>query len=111
MGLLKVGRGLMQASAEFLDCNNLAPGSFVDVETKSRRYHIECLGGNSVRISGHPQYCPLPVFAHLEGSINGDGLLDTGLIERGMRLLFVVEDRVPVTTSKILHVHCESRRD
>ena len=109
IGLLREGRGLMQASAEFLNCSNLAPGSLVDVETKSRHYHIECLGGNSVRISGHPQYCPLPVVAHVEGSINREGLLDTGLIERGMRMLFVIEDRMPVTTSKVLHVHCEAK--
>jgi hypothetical protein len=99
----------MRASAETLDYNRLEPGAVVDVETKSRHYRIECLGGNSVRISGHPQYCPSPVNAHLEGSLNQDGMLDAGLIECGHRLLFVVEDRIPITTSKVLHVQCESK--
>ena len=70
----------MQASSESLDYNHLEPGAVVDVETKSRHYRIECLGGNSVRIS-----------------------------ECGHRLLFVV-DRFPVTTSKVLHVHCEPKK-
>ena len=106
-----VAGGPMQtASAELVDFNRLEPGSVVDVETKSRHYRIECLGGTSVRISGHPRLCPHPVAAQLEGSINGKGLLDAGLIECGARLLFVVEDRMPITTSKVLHVHCESKR-
>ena len=99
----------MHASGEILDYNRLEPGAVVDVETKSRHYRIECLGGSSVKISGHPQYCPQPVNAQLEGSLNHDGILDEGLIECGNRLLFVVEDRLPVTTSKILHVSCESK--
>lgn len=60
-------------SAELLDCTNLQPGSLIDIETKSRRYHIECLGGNAVQISGHPEYCPNTVTAHLEGSFDKKG--------------------------------------
>ena len=46
--------------------------------------------------------------ARLEGSLHRDGKLDAGLIECGARMLFVVEDRLPVTTSKVLHVRRES---
>ena len=99
----------MQTSTELLDCNQLEPGSVLDVETRSRHYRIECLGGSAVRISGHPQFCPSPVSADLRGSVNREGGLDEGLIECGRRMLFVVEDRLPVTTSKVLHVHCETR--
>ena len=84
------------------------PGSVLDVETKSRHYQIECLGGDAIRISGHPKYCPTPVEARLEGSLDGEGRLDRGVIEPGLRLLFVVEDRLPVTTSPVLHVRCDS---
>ncbi len=98
----------MQQSAELLDYYRLEPGSVLDVETRSRHYRIECLGGDSVRISGHPQFCPEPVPARLEGSLNREGELDSGFIECGARLLFVIEDRLPVTTSKVLHVHRES---
>ena len=98
----------MQLSSEILDCASLRAGSVLDVETKSRHYQIECLGGDAIRISGHPKYCPTPVDARLEGSIDGEGHLDRGVIEPGMRLLFVVEDHLPVTTSKVLHVRCDS---
>jgi hypothetical protein len=94
-------------SAEFVDCNNLAPGSRIDVETKSRHYRIECLGGNAVRISGHPEYCPDPVPAQLHGSVSKEGNLELGLIGRGMRLIFLLNERRPVTTSRVLHVHVD----
>jgi len=99
----------MHTSTELLDCNQLEPGSVVDVETRSRHYRIECLGGSAVRISGHPQFCPSPVSADLRGSLNHEGGIDAGLIECGCRMLFVVEDRLPITTSKVLHVHQESK--
>ena len=94
----------MMATAELLDYQSLAPGSRIDVETRSRHYYIECLGGSSVRISGHPEYCPEPVAARLEGSIDQEGSLEAGYIGRGMRLMFLVNDQRSVTTSRILKV-------
>jgi hypothetical protein len=94
-------------SVELLDCARLKPGSIVDVETRSRHYRIECLGGQAVRVSGHPKYCPAPVDAELEGSLTGDGALESGVIERGQRLLFVLNERLPITTSRVLHVHLD----
>jgi hypothetical protein len=94
-------------SAELIDCKNLVRGSLIDVETKSRHYHIECLGGNSIRISGHPDYCPDPVPAQVHGSVNQEGALELGLIGRGMRLMVFLNDRRPVTTSRVLHVHVD----
>ena len=94
-------------SAEVLDCKSLARGSLIDVETKSRHYQIECLGGNSIRISGHPEYCPEPVPAQLQGSVDKEGTLEFGLIGRGMRLVFLLDDRRPVTTSRVLSVHLD----
>jgi hypothetical protein len=91
-------------SAELIDCKNLVSGSLIDVETKSRHYHIECLGGNAIRISGHPDYCPDPVPAQVHGSVNQEGALELGLIGRGMRLMVFLNDRRPVTTSRVLHV-------
>lgn len=81
-----------------VDLKNLRPGSLVDVETKSRHYLIECLGGDTIRISGHPEYCPEPVRAHLEG-----------VIERGRRLKFLLNDDRPVTTTRILSLHVDLR--
>ncbi len=94
-------------SAEMVDCKNLAQGSLIDVETKSRHYRIECLGGSAIRISGHPEYCPDPVPAQLHGSVSKEGTLEPGLIGKGMRLIFLLNQRQPVTTSRVLHVHVD----
>ena len=96
-------------SAEVLDCKNLEPGSLIDVETTSRHYRIECLGGSTVRISGHPQFCPTPVVAQLQGSVTNEGTLDEGMIERGMRLAVLIGEHIPVTTSKVLSVQLEDQ--
>ena len=91
-------------STEAVDCTNLASGSVIDVETKSRHYRIECLGGNVISISGHPEYCPVPVRARLHGSIDKEGALEYGIIGRGMRLRFLLDERQPVTTSRIVRL-------
>jgi len=94
-------------SVELLDCSNLAPGSLIDVETKSRHYYIECLGGTAIRISGHPDYCPAPVPARLHGSVDREGSMAFGMIGRGSRLMFFLNGEHPVTTSRVMHVHVE----
>lgn len=94
-------------SVESIDCLHLARGATVDVETMSRHYQIECLGGNAIRISGHPEYCPSPVSGHLEGSLDKRGVLEFGRIECGMRLRFLLADDCPVTTSRIVSLHVD----
>jgi hypothetical protein len=80
------------------------------VETKNRHYLIECLGGSAIRISGHPQYCPAPVAGHLQGSSDKSGVLEPGLIGRGRYLRFLLDNHVPVTTSRVVSLHL-ARRD
>jgi hypothetical protein len=92
-------------SAEFVDLTNLASGVRIDVETRNRHYLIECLGGSAIRISGHPQYCPDPVSGHLQGSSDKSGILEPGLIGRGMYLRFLLDNHVPVTTSRVVSLH------
>ncbi len=94
-------------STQLLDCKNLIPGSLIDVETKSRHYRIEYLGGNSIRVSGHPEFCPDPVMATLQGSLDRDGTLETDFIACGMRMIILLGDAQPITTSRILHVRVE----
>ena len=94
----------MDSSVEMIDCQNLVPGTLLEVETKSRRYQIESIEGNKVRISGHPDYCPEPVTAWLGGSIGPDGSLEFGLIENGRRMMVVFGDGHPVTTSRVQRV-------
>src|ERR1035438_5696640 len=95
--------------AELLDCRSLEPGSVIDVETPSRHYRIECLGGNAIRISGHPQFCPTPVVAQLAGSVTSEGTLDKGMIECGKGLAFLIAEHCPITTSKVLNVQLEDQ--
>ena len=97
-------------STELVDCKTLVRGSMIDVETKSRHYRIECLGGNSIRVSGHPEYCPEPVPARLQGSVDQQGVLELGLIGRGMRLMFLLNECRPITTSKVLRVRVDQPR-
>src|ERR1700674_4557476 len=98
---------MTMASAELLVCKSLAPGSLIDVETKSRHYRIECLGGNAIRISGPPEDCPHPVPAQLHRSIDKGGIFELGLIGRGMRLMFLLNEHRPVTTSRVLRVRVD----
>ncbi len=92
---------------EMVNCKNLMPGSMIDVETNSRHYRIECLGGNSILVSGHPDYCPNPVIASLQGSVDQDGMFEVGSIACGMRMIFLLDDTHPITTSRVLHVCVE----
>jgi len=94
-------------SPEIVDCNNLERGSLIDVETKSRHYQIECLGGNAIRISGHPKYCPVPIPAEFQGSFDKDGSLELGVIGPGRRLMFWLDEHHHVTTSRVLNVHVD----
>ena len=91
-------------SGTFVDLKNLLPGSLLDVETRSRHYLIECLGGNAIRISGHPDFCPNPVHAQLQGAITNEGAVEFGLIEPGMKFVFVLNGYIPVTTSRVVRV-------
>jgi hypothetical protein len=91
------GSSYCMTSVESVDCKSLAPGSLVNVETRSRHYQIECLGGIAIRISGHPQFCPSPVPGQLEGSFDQEGPLERGRIECGMRLRFLLDDDFHVT--------------
>jgi hypothetical protein len=95
-------------STEILDYRSLAPGSVIDIETKSRHYQIECLGGDSIRICGHPEYCPEPVRARLQGSIDPYGVLEFGRVGRGKRMRFMVDEFHPITTSTVLNIQLDA---
>lgn len=95
-------------SAEFVDCSALAPGTLVEVETRNRHYEIEYLGDGAIRISGHPEYCPTPTSGRLRGSAERGGILtEPGLIGRGKYLQFLLDDRRPVTTSRVMRVRVQ----
>jgi hypothetical protein len=91
-------------STEFVNYASLPPGSCVDVETRNRHYVIECLGGDDMRISGHPEYCPTPVPAKLHGAATKYGVTEPGMIGRGQCLQFVLEGDRPILTTRVLSV-------
>jgi hypothetical protein len=97
----------MTFSTASLDVNELLPGFLLRVETTSRDYRIECLGGGAILISGHPQHCPDPVPARLQGSVDREGILELGLIQTGMRLVVFLNGDSPITTSKVLRVRLD----
>jgi hypothetical protein len=94
---------------ERVNLTSLDEGSVIDLETKSRHYRIEFLGSDQARISGHPQLCPTPVLAQLQGSIGNSGI-ESGSIKRGMHLVFLrLDDHVSVTTSEITGISVEDQ--
>ena len=99
----------MQASTESIDgvyLNSLDPGEILDIETKSRHYKIEYVGGDEVLISGHPSLCPSPVSAQLRGSLESSGEVKRGYVGRGLRLAFRrLGDDLPVVTSAVQDIH------
>ena len=91
-----------------VNLTSLTPGCLIDIETKSRHYLVECLGGDIIRVSGHPDHCPRPVSARLKGSINEHGVLELGLIKRGMRIMFRLSENLSITTSTVISVHVDA---
>jgi len=45
--------------------------------------------------------------ASLEGSLDRDGTLEIGCIACGMRMIFLLHDAHPITTSSVVHVSVE----
>ena len=92
---------------EEVQCESLASGSVLDVETHTRHYRVECLERDQVRISGHPQFCPEPIPAKIHGSLDREGEFRPGVIAPGMRLLFRAIGNQVVTTSEVTAVRIE----
>jgi hypothetical protein len=91
---------------EGVQLTDLEKGSMIEIETKSRRYAMEYLGGDRVRISGHPQWCPTPVEARLEGSLRNSGVFEAGFVGPGMHVVFQrFGDSLPVTTTEVKDLH------
>ena len=49
----------------------LSPGEHLEIQTRSRCYHLFNQGDGEVLISGHPEYCPEPVPVRVHGSTWG----------------------------------------
>jgi len=87
-----------------IDFKNLSSGWLVEVETTNRRYLLECLNKCTMRISGHPEYCLSPMLAMLQGSIDDQGAIGTGMIHPGMHLTYFLDQLGPVAASRVVRV-------
>ena len=100
-------------TAQLLDgvyLRTLDTGAIINVETRSRRYRLEYLEGDRIRISGHPQWCPAPTLARLQGSRGGSEGFVEGYIGCQMRLVFErLDNCIPVTTSEVTDVRVIER--
>ena len=83
---------------------DLALGAVLEVQTCQRWYTIVNQGDGDALISGHPEYCPVPVRVKIHGSTWGGSMLKEQFIGRGMHLEFRHPDFLPITTSRILEV-------
>ncbi len=103
----------MTTTTELLEgvhLTELEKGSLIDIETKSRHYSVEYLGGDRVRVSGHPRWCPTPVVARLEGSLGDSGVFEPGFVGPGMHMVFQrFDDRLPVTTTEVKDLRLAGR--
>jgi len=86
----------------FLD--SLAPGTTLEVQTENRAYHIVAQGKGKALISGHPDFCPLPVLVGIHGSTWGGSMLKVGYLGRGMRMEFGHTPFGVITTSRIREI-------
>jgi hypothetical protein len=100
-----VNRNLAQSEIEGgVDLRQVPAETVLQVKTRNRFYTIVNKGQGLVMISGHPEYCPEPVLAHIKGSTWGGAMLKEGYIGRGMRLEFQLGKQRPILTSPILEI-------
>jgi len=96
------------ASDRRIFLHDLERGSVIGVDTISHHYRIEYLGGDEIRISGHPLLCPNPVPAQLKGSLEPGGEMREGYVGCGARLVFRrPHDLRGVVTSTVTSIHQE----
>lgn len=97
-----------QGSGDGFYLHDLACGTVVEIGTKHHRYRLVKRADASVRISGHPTFCPEPVEVEVEGSFGSRRRLNPhpGFIGLGMYLAFKhPRFRNLITTSRIREIH------
>ncbi len=84
----------------------LDEGSRVLVETLNRRYEIRIRDGQTW-ISGHPEFCPMPVPVCVRGSSWGGSMLRRAYLGLGMHMEFQHPEHATVTTSRIVSIQVD----
>lgn len=83
-------------------------GSQIEARTTNNTYRLVLIWKNVVEISGHPEYCPQPVFVPLCGTRWLDQSSKRSFLVPGMSLQFTDKAGRSVTTSRILSVQVVS---
>jgi hypothetical protein len=83
-------------------------GAVIEAATANNVYRMVHVAPNSVDISGHPIYCPLPMRVSLTGTRWLDKTLQNSYIAPGMRLQLVDRSGRSVLTSRIKSVQIVS---
>ena len=102
----QVNRNIIQSEVEGgVDLRDLPQESTLEIETQNRSYTIVHCGAGEALISGHPEYCPVPVLVKIEGSNWGGSMLKPSFVGRGMHLEFRHPGyERPIVTSRILEI-------
>ena len=82
----------------------LPEGATLELQTQNHRYRVLNQGRGQVLISGHPEFCPHPRQAYINGSTWCGSMIKLGFIGRGMHLEFAPADGGVITTSRIVDV-------
>ena len=83
----------------------LPPDTVLQIRTQHHFYTALLLGEGLALISGHPEYCPLPVQVTIAGSSWGGSMLKVRFIGRGMHLEFHHPNyKAPIVTSRIQEI-------
>ena len=92
---------------------DLPPESSLEIETKNHFYTLLGGGQGEVLISGHPDFCPVPVAVRILGSNWGGSMLKVSFIGRGTHLEFLhPRYQRPIITSRIREIReipCDER--
>ncbi len=99
-----ISRIIASDTDEGVYLDELDSGAQLEIQTRSRCYHLFNQGGGEVLISGHPDYCPEPVQVRVHGSTWGGSMLKQGFIGQGMYLEFRHPQHRTITTSRILDI-------
>ena len=100
-----VNHNLAQSEIEGgVDLRQVPADTVLEVRTRNRLYKIVTKGQGLAMISGHPDYCPEPVLAHIKGSTWGGAMLKENYIGRGMRMEFQLGAERPILTSPVLEI-------
>lgn len=91
---------------------DLPPSTVLEIETMHHCYRAVMLGGSEALLSGHPEFCPVPIQVAIAGSSWGGSMLKLQFVGRGMHLEFRHPNYpMPIITSQIRDIRDSSRAD